>query len=309
MSRKADRRIKIRRTIDGKRTDRVKSAERERMLRLRNQGKTVEEIALELRRSERTVSKQLQKARTEKEQTNGSSQSSQKEVNPLLTKVREEHMAEIRILIEQWLEVIPNDPPGVTELGQWSFNRWGLPTGVNSITGNYQFKLLREHLPYENFWNNYSEWEALFLEYIVACVKIEEEIRHQGEAWPNILRLGEDFEKPILSQIFSKQMHQELDELRFRTYGNRLLAYLRYREDGTESRDTNILEAEHPEVYIESYQALVDKMLSSEEVAWLVTTQDELGSKQNLIRETLQDILIRRDYIMTLCKLCPGQTR
>lgn len=64
MGRKTDRRIKIRRTVDGKRTDRVKKAERERMLKLRNQGKTVEEIALELCRNERTVSKQLAEERT-----------------------------------------------------------------------------------------------------------------------------------------------------------------------------------------------------------------------------------------------------
>ena len=299
MSIKADHRIIIKRTNDGKRTDRVKKAERERMLKLRNQGKTLEEIAGELDRSERTVSKQL---------AGGSSQTSQKEVDSLLPKAREEHMTEIRILIEQWLEVIPNDPPGVIELDQWSFNRWGLPTGVSSITGNYQFKLLKEHLPYESFWNNYSEWEALFLEYIAACVKIEGEIRHQGEAWPNILRLEKDFEKPILTQIFCKQMHQELYELRFRIYGNRLQAYLIDKEEDG-GGNTDILKAEHPEGYIESYQALADKMLSSEEVIWLVTAQDELLRRQKLIRDTLQDILIRRDYITTLCKLCPGQAK
>ncbi len=61
MNRKADRRIIIKRAADWKRTDRVKKAERERMLKLHNQGKTLEEIAGKLDRSERTVSKQLQK--------------------------------------------------------------------------------------------------------------------------------------------------------------------------------------------------------------------------------------------------------
>ena len=309
MGRKADRRIKIKRTADGKRTDRVRKAERERMQRLRNQGKTIEEIALELDRSERTVSKQLQKVRTDKEQAYGVSQSSQRETGSLLTKVREEHMAEIRILIEQWLEVLPNDPPGVNEFGQWCFNRYGLPTGLGSIEGNFQFKLLKEHLPYDNFWDNYSNWEALYLEYKDACIKIKERIRDQGEVWPNILRLGKDFEEPILSQIFAKQMHQELDELRFRISGHRLLAYRIYTSDGTESPSTEILEANHPEGCAESYQALASEILSSKEVGWLVTAQDELGHRQNLIRETLQETLIKRDYILHTCRLCPGQTK
>ncbi len=212
-------------------------------------------------------------------------------------------------MIEQWLEVIPCDPPGVCELGQWSFNTYGLPTGTGSITHNHLFKSLREHLPYEQFWDTYSDWEALYLEYIDACVKIKEKIRHQGEAWQNILKLGKDFEKPILDQIFTKQMHFELDELRLRIRGNRLYAYFIYADWGEDSGETEIIEAEHPEGCVESYQTLASKILSSKEVVWLVTAQDELGRKQNLIRDTLQDILIRRDYITTLCKLCPGQAK
>lgn len=46
---------------NGKRTDRVKIPERKRIQKLRAQGKTIEEIAHELGRSERTVSKQMQK--------------------------------------------------------------------------------------------------------------------------------------------------------------------------------------------------------------------------------------------------------
>ena len=72
------------------------------MLRLRNQGKTIEEIALELRRSERTVSKQLKKAQAEKEQTDGDRQASQKEIEPLVLEAQKEHHAELRGLIEEW---------------------------------------------------------------------------------------------------------------------------------------------------------------------------------------------------------------
>ena len=58
MVRKVDLRIKRKYSTDDKRTDRVKKAERNRMVKLREE-KTVEEIAAALKRSERTVSKQL----------------------------------------------------------------------------------------------------------------------------------------------------------------------------------------------------------------------------------------------------------
>jgi excisionase family DNA binding protein len=228
------------------------------------------------------------------------------EVDPILLKAKEEHLTEIRDLIERWLEAIPNDPPGVNELGSWSFNRWGLPTGFNSITGEYLFKSVREHLPYEEFWDNYTTWEKLFIEYIHACVDIEQEIRRKGEAWSLKPELCKDFEEPILSQIFTKQMHMPIDKLRFRIYGSKLYTYCIYQDNGQKSPETEILKAQYPKGCADRYRALSDEILNSKEVDWLVNTQVELGRRQNFIRETLQAVLSRRDYINHSCSLCPG---
>ena len=121
MGRKADRRIKIRRTVDGKRTDRVKKAERERMLRLRNQGKTIEEIALELDRSERTVSKQLAK---------GGSQVSQKEekrIQPWIEKAKQEGTIRHFTDLADTAEILANNMNAVIGFPQWLADNVELP--------------------------------------------------------------------------------------------------------------------------------------------------------------------------------------
>ena len=86
MNRKSDNRIKVKRSEGGKRTDRVKKAEIERMSKLRDKGKTIIEIAGELKRNERTVSKQLTKAKELRQQDKS---------DPLILKARERHFADL----------------------------------------------------------------------------------------------------------------------------------------------------------------------------------------------------------------------
>lgn len=198
MSRKTDHRKIIKRTADGKRTDRVKKAERERMLRLRNQDKTIEEIALELDRSERTVSKQLQKAQAGKKQEDGSTQTSQKEVDPLIAKAQEEHLAEICGLIEKWKDAVRT--PQIDEV---SLNTL-LPT--YDIEANPLFQYLREHLPNRNLWDNYSCWASKLNEYLFKCKRLIKEILEEDQIWEDALSPLAGFERPILKRISDKAM-------------------------------------------------------------------------------------------------------
>ncbi len=86
MGRKTDNRIKMKHSADGKRTDRVKKAEREYMVKLRDKGKTIEEIANERGRNPRTVSKQLAKAKVLHQRD---------KTDPLIIKARERHFADL----------------------------------------------------------------------------------------------------------------------------------------------------------------------------------------------------------------------
>lgn len=86
MAAKIDRRLKVKNSpVTGKRTDRVKKAERDRMVKLREKDRTVEQIALTLNRSVRTVSKQLKKA--------GTSERTSATLDPLILQRKAEHFA------------------------------------------------------------------------------------------------------------------------------------------------------------------------------------------------------------------------
>lgn len=91
MAANIDRRLKVKMSpVTRKRTDRVKKAERDRMVKLREKNKTIEDIAWLVNRSERTVSKQLKKAET--------LQSTSRPLDPLVPQRKAEHfsyMAEI----------------------------------------------------------------------------------------------------------------------------------------------------------------------------------------------------------------------
>ncbi len=189
MSRKADRRIKIRRTVDGKRTDRVKKAERERMLRLRNQGKTVEEIALELGRSERTVSKQLAK---------GGSQVSQKEVGPNLVKAKEAHMNEIRSFAKQWGTALRT--PEIQDLDNLR-RLWeqGIPT--DAIENNLLFGCVREHLPFPTLWQDYANWVETYHRFLDKSKSLVKQFGEELLKFEGVLGLGESYAEPLILRI------------------------------------------------------------------------------------------------------------
>jgi len=90
-------------SADGKRTDRVKKAEREHMVRLRNKGKSVADIAGELERSERTVSKQLAKE---------NALGKQYKLSPFILESRKEHFNYLADIVN---ELLSNGLDGVTK--------------------------------------------------------------------------------------------------------------------------------------------------------------------------------------------------
>lgn len=180
MFRRADRRTKVGRSANGKRTDRVKKTERARMLRLRNQSKTLQEIALELGRNERTVSKQLEKAVKEKEQATTR--------DIIIKDALRKHFNALLDLLDrletQVNEINDKRPIGIVrDAMQGTKEPSGLETGSFGGAKGYEgickwegksgriarfwldveedrlFKYLRQHLEGEVVWRLYEEWK------------------------------------------------------------------------------------------------------------------------------------------------------
>ena len=96
MDRKIDKRIKAKKSADGKRTDRVKKVEREHMVKLRDKGKTIAEIAGECKRNERTVSKQLSKAEE-------SRQRNERMFDPIISEAKKKHFIDMAAIADSLL--------------------------------------------------------------------------------------------------------------------------------------------------------------------------------------------------------------
>jgi len=69
-----------------------------------------------------------------------------------------------------------------------------------------------------------------------------------------------------------------------------------------------ILMAEHPQEYIEEYKQLNSKSFNSEEATKVKEIFNELRVLQKRIYPSLENILLREDYIMHDCVLCPGRS-
>jgi transcriptional regulator len=96
MSRKSEKRDIISRSVDGYRTDRVKRSEFRKMLKLWEKGKTIADIAHQLKRSERTVSKHLEKAKA-------SIRQNERMLDPLVIEAKKKHIADVAAIAEALL--------------------------------------------------------------------------------------------------------------------------------------------------------------------------------------------------------------
>jgi len=316
MGRKADRRIKIRRTADGKRTDRVRKAERERMLRLRNQGKTIEEIALELDRSERTVSKQLQKAQTEKEQTDGSSQASQKEIGPLVLEAQKKHLSNLHTVIEEWQCSL------FIPLPREVSREYRHP--VSEVKEQRLFERLREHISNPMLWVYHWLWDYYFGGYKGRCEDLIDTIRREWFA-----TVQEDTTAELILWAKTNKHHYYMPiYLRLeqwaeeRKKGMGLTEKRRPHEYRVERKKVNKLsdkrgiysvyvddilvgECYDSEKAIELYARFSDKIINDDDTDGLIFCYLILEDLTEIIREQLNNILERRPYINNICRDCP----
>lgn len=69
------------------------------------------------------------------------------------------------------------------------------------------------------------------------------------------------------------------------------------------------IEANDALSYSGQYEALSDQVMGSEVGASLINRFNDLKALELKMHESLKEILLRSDYIMYTCKLCPGQAR
>ncbi len=213
------------------------------------------------------------------------------------------HLAEIRSLIEQWQSVLTVPP--IHEVSPEIIPQ------MCHIESNPLFNSLKEHVPSPTLWRNYAIWDNKLKEYINGYEKLMRDIKEEAGKWEEVRRVTESFSEPILKRLHKKAVEKEPKAHRFEKR-------VEYRdEQGKPVPEFEILvvdgsktiEANDALSYSGQYEALSDQVMGSEVGASLIGRFNELKVLELKIHESLQEILLRSDYIMYTCKLCPGQAK
>ncbi len=212
-----------------------------------------------------------------------------------------DHHAEIRVLIEQWKNISRTPRPDEVYPGTSS--------PMDAIELNPIFIPLRDHLPFPNLWRYYSLLVKKQDDYIAGCNKLREEVAKTVKNWEGVKDVLENVAQPILRKIAAGES------------ASKIKAYKFIASEHSNYPDKTIINAEGISIFTVSneinsahiekqYQDYSETLLASETGTNLVALFGELKNDlEPKIKDSLQDILLRRDYIMYTCKLCPGQPR
>ena len=211
------------------------------------------------------------------------------------------HHAEIRALIDQWKNNCRSPRPDEVYPGTSS--------PMDTIKANPIFISLRDHLPFPTLWNNHLVYVKKLDDYIAGCNNLREEVAKKVENWNGVKDVLENVAQPILRQIAEGESAIKLKPYEFKpseqsNYPDKTVINAEGIPIFTVSKETD-------SAYIEKqYQDYSETLLVGETGTNLVSLFSELKNDlEPKIKDSLQEILLRRDYIMYTCKLCPGQPR
>jgi len=294
--------------------------DRRELLKARERGLTDSEIKAQFGiRDDRTLKRHLRLAEQE--------QDARLAKTEILKEALGDHLAELRMLIERWEDSIRTE-----------FSTTSSPAmaPVQSLQSTRLFGSLRSHLPFPILWRQYSDWEAKCQQYMTCYEKLQYEIRERAREKMELDFASGDSEVSSLSPDFSDWV---LRHVRFRleekadAAGLNLEFHWRVHQvsvhgdvvetnclyvvsDTKQGRYTEIevlrLVGEDraaPEHYEAGCQEILASCLQSDTVRALVTSFRDIRNLETTLRNHLEEIRLRRDYILYTCDLCPGQPR
>ena len=211
------------------------------------------------------------------------------------------HHAEIRALIDQWKNTSRTPRPDEV------YPRTSSP--MDAIKANPIFISLRDHLPSPTLWNNYSVYVKKLDDYIAGCNNLRKEVEKEVKNWNGVEDVLENVAQPIL-----RKMAEGESAAKFKPYEFKPSEQSNYPDKTVINADDmpifTVLKETDSAHNKKQYQDYSQTLLAGETGTKLVSLFGELKNDlEPKIKDSLQEILLRRDYIMYTCKLCPGQPR
>lgn len=245
-----------------------------------------------------------------------------------------DHLAELRALIEIWKDGIHTQPITVNTPSM---------AQIDSLESNVLFNSLKSHLPFPALWRRYSDWKDKYRKYVVKAEELRHAVRTKAD---NSFSLASDPNDSGASQLFPAFMDWVLRHVQFglERVVNVENLELEFLWEGWQLA-TRRGPTEVKQLAVRSYTKERGDLHRSNRIMWLVggdiaksrayevacrdllisclitaSPKGDTGAglsglvravkdAEKILASQLEEIRLRRDYILYTCYLCPGQPR
>lgn len=221
--------------------------------------------------------------------------------DPSIVKAREEHLSEIRALIEK----LRSFQLVFMDRTQVYVNRTGDDqTEVEALENEPLYACLKEHIPIHALWEDYSIWRDCWALYRDECIKfcgvINEEVKKMRE-WPGVLSIHEQEIFLCIEEIINDD---DIGPIRF----SKSFPWIRGKRETLLANMNAILVTEIDAfTYKDKYREMVQRVVNSAELESVRDRYEKAVAAKNKVDICLDEILLGRKYIRHTCRLCPGQ--
>ena len=275
--------------------------QRKRMLERLEYGATHTDLKSEFKiKDSRTLDKQLAQAREE--------QALRLARTEIIKDSLRDHFAELRSVVETWLiNVRAPSPP--------SCDRYTLRAGEETEQHRL-FEGIRQHLPFPDLWKSYQDFKVRWNEYLTSCQPLHRQVVENAKEQWGLALLEKDELRHGLTTSFS-----------WETLDRAIKVALGDSQAGTPNYEARPLNPQAPELeylmcgdrvilysnqafrYAEEHRLMIAEWAQSEKIVELVKLLGELEGVERRIHDIVEEALLRRDYILYSCRLCPGGGR
>ena len=274
-------------------------ADRKRMLRRLEQGATDSELKGEFGIADnRTLTRQLKKAHEEETLRTVRTE--------IIKESVKEHLAEVRRLIKTWSSSIKAPSPP-------SWSRYPL-SSAEQCEQNRLFESIGEHLPFPELWRTYHGFKAKWDGYLKLCEELHRQVvKEATEKW-GLSLLETEEHRPGLTTAFSWETLDRAIKIAMGEPGARRPEY--YAEPlGAQTPNLErltcdarvILYSNEALGHANSHWSMITEWAHSEKMTSLVKLLGEIRDLEAKMHDILENVLLRRDYILHSCNLCPGE--
>jgi len=212
--------------------------------------------------------------------------------DPSVQKAKDEHLTEMGSLIECWRNVL------VTPTMDQIFERTLL--SMREAEKLSLFACLREHIPNQELWITYNRYIKMSEQYLHGVLSLENTTLNDICKWRGVEEVTDIAFHPIFQRVIATSKGIDAYEHKFNetpasTEGTYWMA-----ADGCD-----VLRAKGTEGLQKRYARYSREMSKSSAVAKIIKRYTKILKLENRLKQYLEDVLHRRDYVFHSCAICP----